>query len=410
MNVHDFNKICTIVNTITKMDVRLIDEDGDAILQLVNHNLPAVPQNSDNEFLPIIETLIKNESNSYYYFINSYGLEYIASGIWINSSINGAILVGPFLSNIPSIEFVSDIISKNYLPISERKQLQEFYKSLSVISSNVSNSIGDLLVNLCAHPHIDSQLITSESIKPTRNKDQLKTIIAESKNVIELRYTFEKALLKAIEKGDKEKLTLITNETNSMLNFSDRIPESPIRSFKNISLVLNTLCRIAAERGGIHPVHVHNISEKFAILIERAPNLPYLKKLGTVIIQEYCDAVNLYSTRNYSFIVKKAVDYIEVNLENPLTLNGIAGAIHVNPSHLSRKFKKETNMNIIDFINQKRVEEAKLYLQTGNLSITETAFLVGFNDLNYFSRVFKKVTSITPSQYIKNNGILENRT
>ena len=59
-------------------------------------------------------------------------------------------------------------------------------------------------------------------------------------------------------------------------------------------------------------------------------------------------------------------------------------------------------MNIIDYINHKRVEEAKLYLQRGNKSITEIAFLVGFNDLNYFSRVFKKFTSLTPSQYMKN--------
>ena len=47
-------------------------------------------------------------------------------------------------------------------------------------------------------------------------------------------------------------------------------------------------------------------------------------------------------------------------------------------------------MNIIDYINQKRIEEAKLYLQRGNISITEIAFMVGFNDLNYFSRVFLK--------------------
>ena len=91
-------------------------------------------------------------------------------------------------------------------------------------------------------------------------------------------------------------------------------------------------------------------------------------------------------------------------MEDPLTLKNIAATLNVNPSHLSRKFKSETNMNMMDYINQKRIEEAKLYLERDNISITEIAFLVGFNDLNYFSRVFKKFTSQTPSQYIKSKN------
>ncbi len=62
-------------------------------------------------------------------------------------------------------------------------------------------------------------------------------------------------------------------------------------------------------------------------------------------------------------------------------------------------------MNITEFINQKRIEEAKLYLKRGNFSITDIAFMVGFNDLNYFSKVFKKLTSVTPSQYAKRRNM-----
>jgi two-component system, response regulator YesN len=404
IDINGFNKKCMILNTVTKMDVRLIDKDGNAVLQLVNHNIPAVLQNFDNEFLNINNTLRKNLSTNYYHFINSYGHEYIAAGVWKNSNYFGFVLIGPFLSSIPTIEFISDLISDNKLPISGKKQLQEFYKSLSVIGSNDSNSIGELVVNLCTYNHIDSQLLTSEISIQQRNKAQRKTSVAESNDIIEFRYQYEKKLMNAITKGDKEEIARITKETNSVLNLSDRIPESPIRSAKNLLLILNTLCRFAAEKGGIHPIHVHNISEKFALLIERAPNLPHLKKLSIVMIHDYCDTVNQFSTRNYSPIVKKAVDYIELNLEESLTLKEISATIHANPSHLSRKFKNDTKMNIIDYINHKRIEEAKLYLQRENISITEIAFMVGFNDLNYFSRVFKKFTSLTPSQYIKSEN------
>ena len=258
-------------------------------------------------------------------------------------------------------------------------------------------------MNMCTHQHIQSQLVTTDIMKPTIIKEQLQASIAESKNIIEMRYQLEKKLMNAISKGDKDDVARFSKEAIRIVEFSNRIPESPIRSSKNISLVLNTLCRIAAEKGGVHPIYIDNISEKFAILIERAQNLNQLQNLGTLMMNEYCDVVKGYSTRNYSPLVKKAVDYIQLNLEDPLTLNDIAAIIHVNPSLLSRKFKEDTNMNIIEYINHKRIDEAKLYLQRGNTSVTEIAFMVGFNDLNYFSRVFKKITSLTPSQYIKNN-------
>ena len=90
-----------------------------------------------------------------------------------------------------------------------------------------------------------------------------------------------------------------------------------------------------------------------------------------------------------------------MHLEEDLSLSIIADELYVNASHLSRKFKAETSKSIVDYINQKRIEEAKRYLERGNVSITEVALMVGFNDLNYFSRVFKKTTSLSPSQYSK---------
>lgn len=408
MIAFEFNglhRTCRMLNNVTKMDVRSIDKDGHPILQLVDHNLPEVLKSFENDYLNINNILKNNTPNSYYYYINSYDLQYIAAGIWENGSFSGFISIGPFISSIPVAEFISNIIYKNSLPISERNTLQEFYNSLSMISSNDSNNIGDLLVNQCSHTHIDSQLITPDIIKPILDNKDLKLNIAEGKNIIEFRYKQEKTLFNAVAKGDKDEINRISKELNSFLTLPDRVPESPIRSAKNLLFVLNTLCRIASEKGGVHPIYIHNISEKFAIMIEKSPNLPYLQKLMFVMLNEYCDLVKMFSTNDYSPIVKNAVDHINLNLGNELTLKSIADTIHVNASHLSRKFKIDTGMTVIDYINQKRVEEAKLYLERGNTSITEIALMVGFNDLNYFGRVFKKITSLTPSEYVKSKKL-----
>jgi len=398
--LNNFKKICRITSSISKLDVRLINQEETPIIQLVKQNLPAALQNFEEDFKQINKILKEHDTQSYYYYINSFRLQYMASGIWDNSDYKGAIIVGPFLSSVPGTEFMSDIIAKNQIPISERKQLQEFYESLSVVNNSFTNSIGELLVNLSLNPFTDAQCITSDPIPSNHNKESIKTVIDESKSIIELRYKNEEKFMHAIMTGDKEKLDQLKMDIGDVY-FENRIPESPIRSSKNITLVLNTLCRVAAKRGGVHPVYIHEISDKFAILIERAPNLPYLNKLIGIMLHEYCDLVKEYSTRQYSELVKKAVEYIRLNIDSPLTLHDLADSIHVNPSHLSRKFKQETGQNITDFINIKKVESAKLYLQIGQNTITDVAFIVGFNDVNYFSRVFKKVTSLTPSQYMK---------
>ncbi|ULT57004.1 AraC family transcriptional regulator [Neobacillus drentensis] len=391
-----------LLHSITYLDVKIVGREGKIIFQKSQIQTPLLLQPFANDEQTMNEKLMKAENEQYFHYINSIGLEYLAAGIWSNNHYQGFIVLGPFLSSIPSNELISDLISTHKFPISERKQLQDYYQSLSIIGSNKSTYLGDLLVNMCQHSYIEGKLVNTEVRKSAEKVE--KVLYEEDKNLIEERYKAEKELMRAIEKGDMEEIGKLSKEVKGMMDFSDRIPESPFRSAKNLLFVLNTICRISAEKGGLQPLVVHYVSEKFAILIERAPNLPYLKILAFDMINEYCGLVQKYSNKDFSMIVRKAVDYIHSNLGQTLTLKEIAASIHVHPSHLSRKFKQDTGKSIIDYVNQKRVEEAMLHLQTGTAAVTDIALIVGYNDLNYFTRVFKKVTGQTPSEYKKTEG------
>lgn len=390
-------KISHIINSTTKMDVVLTDKEGESLCKLVNHAIPSILESDDNGYKYVHEKISKKPSNSYLHYINTYGLEYIT--VFIQNS-DAFLTIGPFISSMSIVDRLKNIISRNRLPIGERNQLEQFYQSLPVLSELEYKHLGELLVNMCHHEFIHAQYVSTVSPKPLLDQNRLKEHAEITKDAIERRYKMEKKLLDAISKGDKEKANHIIHQASAINEFSDRIPESPLRSVKNIAFSLNTLGRFAAERGGVQPVYLHNVSERFAILIEKTTNIPGLNKLVTLMINEYCDLVNTFSSGRYSRIVKMAIDYIMLHLGQHLTLQQIAAEIHVNPSYLSRKFKEETEMTVTEFINYKRVEEAKLYLQRENITITEVAFLVGFNDLNYFSKVFKKFTSMTPSQYV----------
>jgi two-component system response regulator YesN len=108
--------------------------------------------------------------------------------------------------------------------------------------------------------------------------------------------------------------------------------------------------------------------------------------------------------RVVSLLVKKALRYIHDNYQRDLSLELIAGQIHVNPSHLSRTFKKELGEPVTGYINRIRIEKAKELLTVSGMLAYEAAEAAGFNDPAYFSQVFKKITGVSPKDF-KSTGL-----
>jgi AraC-like DNA-binding protein len=93
--------------------------------------------------------------------------------------------------------------------------------------------------------------------------------------------------------------------------------------------------------------------------------------------------------------------YIENNLENPLSLPGIAREFGVGKTTLCSAIKRECQQTVNELIRTTRIEQAKQFLQAGKQSIAEIAEGVGIPDYNYFSKVFREETGVPPSLYRK---------
>lgn len=107
-----------------------------------------------------------------------------------------------------------------------------------------------------------------------------------------------------------------------------------------------------------------------------------------------------YMGEIYRYKVKKAKQYIYENRLKKIYLNDVAGELEITPSYLSRIFKKVTSQSFSDYIAEVKIEEAKLLLLQNNNRIYEVSAMLGYDDPYYFSKVFKKVTQMTPSEYI----------
>lgn len=98
----------------------------------------------------------------------------------------------------------------------------------------------------------------------------------------------------------------------------------------------------------------------------------------------------------FSIQVKR---YITENYSEPLTLESIAQSLNYSTSYLSIQFKQSTGCSPIDYFIQVRIEKARILLIETNVSLREIAANVGYHDVYYFSRLFKKRVGVSPGQF-----------
>ncbi|MCM8711538.1 response regulator [Clostridium sp. SYSU_GA19001] len=98
-------------------------------------------------------------------------------------------------------------------------------------------------------------------------------------------------------------------------------------------------------------------------------------------------------------IIDEIKDYISKNLEKELSRNEIAESVHLNQEYLSRLFKKETGIALIDYIISERVKVSKELLIKTNIPVSIIASKVGYSNFSHFSKIFKRETGLTPLEY-----------
>jgi len=103
-------------------------------------------------------------------------------------------------------------------------------------------------------------------------------------------------------------------------------------------------------------------------------------------------------------LIKKAINYIENNLNKELSLETIASYVHLSPFYFSRQFKSFTGLNLVKYINNLRIKKSMEQLEKSTLSINSISRQCGYKNPNYFCKVFKKNTGFTPMEWRANSG------
>jgi len=97
---------------------------------------------------------------------------------------------------------------------------------------------------------------------------------------------------------------------------------------------------------------------------------------------------------------RAAVDYVQQSLAQHITLATAAARCHMCKSEFSRIFKREHAATFFEFVLRARARRAAELLAQGDIAVKQVAYAVGFNDLSYFGRVFRRHYGVAPSQYL----------
>ncbi|GIO42896.1 response regulator transcription factor [Paenibacillus apis] len=105
--------------------------------------------------------------------------------------------------------------------------------------------------------------------------------------------------------------------------------------------------------------------------------------------------------------ISEIVHYIEQNYQSNIALQDIAAQFYVSREYVSRKFKQTFGINFSDYLAKYRIDKAKLLMSNPHLKLQDVAELVGFRDVKYFSKVFKKQEGLSPREYKESRAIMQ---
>lgn len=222
---------------------------------------------------------------------------------------------------------------------------------------------------------------------------------------IEKRYQIEDAMHEAVKCGDEQRAIALYKQITQS-GIKPRTPNS-VRNIKNFLIVLNSHLRKIMEISGVHPYYVDAVSGDFAIQIEECTTNAQLYDLSALMIKTYCQQIREHRISGYSESVRRCVTYIEFHYAEYLSLQALSDEMHLNASYLSAQFKKETGHTVTEYISYTRIKHALPLLAQSSRSIEDIAATCGFDDMNYFARVFRKIMNMSPTVYRKQARVLK---
>lgn len=216
--------------------------------------------------------------------------------------------------------------------------------------------------------------------------------------VSHLAYDREMAFFKAIQRGDLETVHRLFKPLDS--DKMGTLSQNPLRNLTyHFIITVAFLTRYCIE-GGMEMEEAFNLSDIYIRSADCCQKEQEISVLHRQVIDDFTQRMQMIHKKpRYPKPILVALDYIYDHLHMKITLQALAEAVHLSPSHLSKLFHREMGLTISDYIRKKRVEAAGNMLKFSDYSCAEIANYLCFSSESHFIQIFKKEMGKTPKQY-----------
>lgn len=209
----------------------------------------------------------------------------------------------------------------------------------------------------------------------------------------------ERALLNMVREGDLNYKSAM-NQANTLSNGIQSGNKNPLLHALVSCTGFTSLCVREAIQAGISPETAYSVGDSYIQSMVEASNISELSSINHAMYEDFIMRVHKHRTNpGVSPQIQACRDYIELYIEQELTLAMLAQRVGYSEYHLSRKFKQEMGVSIRTYIRYVKIERAKLLLETTTDSNAQIAEQLHFCSSSHFSTAFQEVVGQKPQQY-----------
>jgi two-component system response regulator YesN len=321
------------------------------------------------------------------------------------------IMLGQFLTEEPSEEKFLQILDKvKDLPI-DKDELRKAYYELPVISPSFVHNFAWAIFELVNHIRNSIIHTLRHSKRDYKRMKELYMKKAEAdfeKDLINLQlwlshqqqpnypYEEERELLTRLRYGSKNSILVSLSRILNHILENWELDSLGVKS-QVWGLVLSILGVIRMFTP--HQVDLLKLTMQYASLLDKCGTKEEIIDTLSWIMN---DLMTLWEEpRLGQSVIERAKKYILDNYSEELRLETVAREVHLSPTYFSALFKKMTGCSFAKYLTRVRIAKAKELLENTDISVTDIAFQVGFNDPAYFASIFRREFGLTPLAYRK---------
>jgi two-component system, response regulator YesN len=341
----------------------------------------------------------------YIYFCPN-GLVHWASPILADGMLQAALVAGPALLVEPGEYFREDIVKKYELKPSQIKVIKAELSAIPYLRPETVTSLSELLFIVSRHASsadmyehgrdlLEQQSSISEYIH------HIKTMGGDESSIDAYPVEKERELINLISLGDKTGSQKLLNEILGHVFFANG---AKLEIIKARVLELVVLLSRAAMQGGADVEQIFGLNFNYLNQIHSHRTVEDLSWWLSRIMLRFTDLVFDLQNVKHVDVIYKAVDFIKKNYMNKIGLKTVSDHVQLSPSYFSKIFKDEMRCNFNAFLNQVRIEQSRTALLDKSIALVDVASLMGFEDQSYFTKVFKRLTGVSPGRYRESRG------